>query len=222
MKVMKITYSTEGEIRLQTDNLKINNGKGLNKVPFLIIIIIMTGLNSEIKKNIRILHKKIRESLDIENLSRIIIRKLTDLPEFKNAESVFSYVSFGSEINTSEILKRTDKKIFVPKITNDEMCMTLYTPDSLIKGKFGICEPCECIPCFPQKNDVVICPALGCDYNFYRLGYGKGFYDRFLSKYECIKILPIPSCLICDDVGHDSFDVSMDIVLTEKAVFRRK
>lgn len=182
----------------------------------------MTVLNCEIKNYIRTLNKKIRKSLDIDNLSNIIIKKLMDLPEFKNAESVFSYISFGSEINTSEILNRKDKKIFVPKIINDEMYMTEYTPDKLVKGKFGIYEPSECNFCLPEKNDVVICPALACDCNFYRLGYGKGYYDKFLSKCDCIKILPIPSALMCDDIGHGNFDVQMDIVLTEKAVFVRK
>ena len=182
----------------------------------------MKVIDNEIKKNIRILHKKIRDSLDIENLSKIITEKLPDLPEFQNSESVFTYISFGSEINTFQILKTKDKKIFVPKIINDEMYMTEYTPDKLVKGKYGIIEPSECNPCLPQKNDVVICPALACDYNFYRLGYGKGYYDRFLSECECIKILPIPSCLMCDDVGHDDFDVPVDIILTEKTILRRK
>lgn len=181
----------------------------------------MSQSNNELKENIRIADKKIRESLDIKSLSTSIMQKVLDLQEFKSAKAVFVYISFGTELDTSLLLSQKGKKIFVPKIINDEMFMVEYTPNKLQKNKFGIFEPVENKFYTPNKTDVVICPALACDLNFYRLGYGKGYYDKFLSKYDCVKILPIPSKLVCDDIGHDKFDVPVDIIVTENGVFRR-
>ena len=177
---------------------------------------------SFLKQNLRIKNKKIRESLDIKTLSRLITQRLINLPEFQSANCIFSYISFGSELNTSEILSISNKKIFVPKLIKNEMYMAEYDVNELEINKFGILEPIKNKFYVPNETDVIICPALACDYNFYRLGYGKGFYDKFLSKYNCIKILPIPAVLISENIGHDKFDIQMDIIVTEESVFRRK
>ena len=175
----------------------------------------------EQKNKIRQLHKKIRAALDIKNLSKIIIGKVVDLDEFKKAENIFCYISFGSETDTSEILSITGKNIFVPKISDNEMYMTKYTPQHIKYGKFGILEPEECCPVKPSVNDVIIVPALACDTDFHRIGYGKGFYDKYMKDSKAVKILPVPSKLIISRVPSGGFDVPVDIIVTEKNIYRR-
>ena len=114
-----------------------------------------------------------------------------------------------------------NKKIFVPKIDGNDMFMTKYNQENLIKNKYGILEPAKCIPVTPTKNDIIIIPALACDLNFNRIGYGKGYYDKFLVKNKGIKILPIPSDLVSKDIPHDTNDVPVDIIITENSILKR-
>lgn len=92
----------------------------------------------------------------------------------------------NGEVNTLHIIKRLqslDKTIVVPRMVpgNTEMETCLLVPDDvLIPNKYGIPEPLECPP-FPIENiDVVILPLLSYDNQGYRIGYGKGYYDRFI------------------------------------------
>jgi len=175
----------------------------------------------EQKKIIRDKNKKLRNNLNIKDLSKQIINKLFYLDVFKNADSVFCYISFENEIDTFQILNYENKKIYVPKIDNGSMYMTEYTPQSLEKNKFGILEPKKCNPIIPSINDVIIVPALACDLNFYRIGYGKGYYDKFFVKNKGIKILPIPSDLVSKKVPHDKYDIPVDIIVTENSILKR-
>lgn len=176
---------------------------------------------SEQKNKIRRLHKNIRATLDIKNLSKIIMNKVLELPEFKKAENVCCYLPFGTETDTSLILNHAEKNILVPKISENEIFMTKYTPDNLQTGNFGISEPIDCFPVKLSKEDIIIVPALACDKNFYRIGYGKGYYDRYMKNTDAVKILPIPSKLLTDSLPHSEFDVQVDIIVTEKEVFKR-
>lgn len=176
---------------------------------------------TEQKNRIRLQHKIIRKSLNNHVLSGEIMKKLVGLSEFQNAVSVFCYISFGDELDTSGILNFPDKKIFVPKVIENEMYMTKYTPQNLKTGKFGITEPAECSPVTPSESDVIIVPALACDKNFYRIGYGKGFYDKFTKDTKAVKILPIPSVFVSENIPHDENDIKTDIIVTENFVLKR-
>lgn len=181
----------------------------------------MNLLLNEQKNKIRTQNKATRATLDIKKLSIVIMDKVVALDEFKNSDAVFCYISFGNELDTSKILNFPNKRIFVPKVIGNEMYMTKYTPQNLRAGKFGIPEPAECTPVTPSKNDVIIVPALACDKKFFRLGYGKGFYDRFMKNSEAVKILPIPSVFVTDNIPHDENDIKTDIIVTENSVLKR-
>ncbi len=174
---------------------------------------------SELKNQIRKRNSAKRKLLNIPVLSDLIIQNLFKLEEFKKAKNVFCYVSFGNEINTNIILNLKDKNIFVPKIIGEEMIMTKYTPDELQKNKFGIPEPVNHKSVIPKANDIIIVPALACGLNFYRIGYGKGFYDKFLAQNTCIKIALIPSELTETEIPHDKFDIPVDIIVTENKIY---
>jgi len=175
---------------------------------------------TEQKHNLRCLNKEIRKALDIKSLSVSIIDRVFNTDEFKNAKSVFCYISFGHELDTSRILNYPDKNIFVPKIIGNEMLMTEYTPNDLEKSRFGILEPVNCSPVYPSIDDVIIVPALACDKNFYRIGYGGGFYDKFMKNSDALKILPVPSVFVKDDVPHDENDIRVDMIVTENFVLK--
>ena len=152
-------------------------------------------------------------TLNIRVLSNIIMDKVISTDEFQNAASVFCYITFAHELVTSKILNFPGKNIFVPKVCGGEMYMTKYSPQSLKTGAFGSPEPTECNPVTPSDNDVIIVPALACDKNFYRIGYGKGFYDRYLKDYNGFKIGIIYKELNNLDFKSDSYDVYLDLVI---------
>ena len=138
------------------------------------------------------------------------------------AENIFSYISFGSEIKTDKILSLHDKNIFVPKLCGENMIMVPYEKDSLSENKFGIMEPMSDFSVLPQQNDIIIVPALAADKNFNRLGYGGGYYDRFLKNLSAKKIVPISEKLITSEIDTDVFGQKVDIIVTEKAVYFRE
>jgi len=175
----------------------------------------------EQKKIIREKCKTLWKNLNIKDLSKQIMNNLFSLDVFKNAESIFCYISFKNEIDTSQILDCEKKKIYVPKIDDNNMYMTEYMPQSLVKNKFGILEPKICNPVIPSKNDIIIVPALACDLNFFRIGYGKGYYDKYLKDKKVVKIIPLPSILIADNIPHDINDIPVDIIVTENSILKR-
>ena len=100
--------------------------------------------------------------------------------------------------------------------------MVPYEKDSLSENEFGIMEPMSDFSVLPQQNDIIIVPALAADKNFNRLGYGGGYYDRFLKNLSAKKIVPISEKLITSEIETDVFDQKVDIIVTEKAVYFRE
>ena len=93
--------------------------------------------------------------------------------------------------------------------------------DQLIPGKYGIMEPKEELPIYaPQliMHAVCVLPAMVYDKEGYRLGYGKGYYDRFLSSFKGTKAGLIYSDFVIDKIPRGRFDLRSDIIITEKGV----
>ena len=87
-------------------------------------------------------------------------------------------------------------------------------------GKYNINEPLPELPVFTGDNCHAICvlPAIIYDKRGYRLGYGKGYYDRFLSKFKGIKAGLIYSDFVVENIPNGRFDLKSDIIITEKGV----
>ena len=74
--------------------------------------------------------------------------------------------------------------------------------------------------CKKNNIDLIIVPALCCDKNGYRLGYGGGYYDRFLKDYKGIKVVCLPKQLIFDTIYHEVHDIKMDYIITESRIIK--
>lgn len=173
------------------------------------------------KFELRKIQKNIRKSLNIKELSEKILDKLFALPEFVSAENIFTYISFGSEINTYRILNLKSKNIFVPKIIDNSMIMVKYDENHLVENKYGILEPLSNVQTLPTENDVIIVPALACDENFNRLGYGGGYYDKYLKNTNSVKIVLLPDRLFLNEIPADIYDQKVDIIITEGKIIKR-
>lgn len=134
--------------------------------------------------------------------------------EYKNAKTVFCYVSMGSEISTKELFKKVladGKTLLVPKIvskTEGKMqAVRIFGFDDLASGEFGIYEPKQSLESFCGKIDLTVVPGLAFSPNGVRLGYGGGYYDRFLAKNKTFSIGLCHKELLTDNLPKDGFDV---------------
>lgn len=127
------------------------------------------------------------------NYSGRIIKKLIDLPCYVNADAILTYVSFRSEVDSFPLIERAfadGKAVFAPKVLGKEMdFFRMYSLADLTEGYRGILEPsCGCS--YDERNtdqvsqSTLIClPGAAFDRARHRIGYGGGFYDRYLSRF---------------------------------------
>ena len=147
-----------------------------------------------LKKILRSAYLTKRNSLTIARVSSdsiSIANKLLELPIWDfDYYHLFLSITSKKEIDTSSILsvlQGKDKHVIVPKVVDSEHLDHFLLTDStkFTLSSWGVPEPLEGIPISPQKLDVVFVPLLAFDRDGNRVGYGKGYYDRFLS--ECRK-----------------------------------
>lgn len=157
-----------------------------------------------------------------------IIERLKQQPEYQDAEKLHCYVSMQKrhEVNTIPFIKELldqDKKLAVP--VTDFQKNVLHSRyitrfEDLQENKWGVLEPVAGEIAKPGEFDLVIVPMVGGDYNKNRIGYGKGFYDRFLSESGGAAVavgLLFEDCLV-ESIPIEEFDIPMDKLITEERV----
>ncbi|SMP14323.1 5-formyltetrahydrofolate cyclo-ligase [Desulfurobacterium pacificum] len=162
---------------------------------------------------------------EVTQLSTKIEEKLYNL--FSNAKSFLFYYPFKNEVtllNLAEKLLQAGKTVAFPKTEGKEIIpVAVNNLRELSPGKFSIPEP----PLNPEKIlktiDIAFVPGIAFDLNCFRIGYGGGFYDRFLAKWKIgTKIGICFDFQVVEKIPTDPFDVPMNAVITEKREIRRK
>ena len=160
-------------------------------------------------------------------LDGCITQKLLATPEYAEAATVLTYVSVSSEVSTRMFIEcalRDEKTVAVPRCLPGHRLefVAIASLDQLVAAPFNLLEPSKDLSALTesQMNDsICIVPAIFVDTKGYRLGYGAGFYDRFLSTYPGKKIcLAYQQNLSKTMLPHTEFDVPVDMVITESAV----
>lgn len=166
--------------------------------------------------------KETRKLISIISLSELIKQNLFDTEEYKKSKNIFCYYSFSDEVITTDFFEDMSKNWYLPKVSGEEMVACPYDKNNMKKNKYGIYEP-DTKPINDLSIiDLMIIPALCADKNGYRLGYGKGYYDRFIKKlnHNPVKIVLVFSQLFTDNVFPDNYDERADIIITDKEIFR--
>jgi 5-formyltetrahydrofolate cyclo-ligase len=147
-----------------------------------------------------------------------IQKKLKKIYAFKNAQKIGAYYPIGSEIFTQDIIQELlseDKEVFLPKVIGDHMEFRKITNfSSLERGSFDIMEPKEDCPT-DNKLDVILVPTVGIDFTGVRLGYGHGFYDKFLAENKITTISLTLEKQIIKKIPKSEHDILMDWIITE-------
>ena len=165
------------------------------------------------KSDIRLYAKNIRKTLDMKAKSEKIAKNIRKLECYKSAKNVMIFYPLEYEVDLLQLLE-DDKNFYLPKVQGDNLVVCPYS-DELTQSDLNIQEPCSA-PVRPEILDLIVVPALATDFEKYRLGYGKGFYDRFLAQYPNIKtITPIPNELIMKKLPHEKYDVAISEIVTD-------
>ena len=165
-----------------------------------------------------VLRKKLLSLRDSSAEKELSLSALEELAEFQKAKTVFCYVSAGSEVKTLDLIREMlgKKRVLVPYCTDKEgtmIAVEINSLDDLEEGFFGILSPKNPAEFPKYEIDFVIVPAIAFDKEGYRLGYGKGYYDRFLSNVTPYKLGVCKKELLADRLPHDEFDIKMNKVL---------
>ena len=160
-------------------------------------------------------------------LDESITQKLLVTPEYAEAATVLTYVSVSSEVSTRMFIEcalRDGKTVAVPRCLPGHCLefVAIASVEQLVSAPFNLLEPSKDLSALTENhmnNSICIVPALLVDTKGYRLGYGAGFYDRFLSTYPGKKIcLAYQQNLSRIMLPHAAFDVAVDVVITESDV----
>ena len=157
-----------------------------------------------------------------------IAEHLFEFPLYRQAHKVMTYLSFGWEVATWSIVEHMQgqgKEVYVPVVQNEPRALIprLYTGrENLTPQVYGILEPGPDAPeARPEELDLILVPGLVFSEQGYRVGYGGGYYDRFLPTTRGTALGLVYSSFI-QDVRHDPWDYAVDFLVTEEGVLSRK
>ena len=177
--------------------------------------------DSEKKKSLRdlLLERRDNTSHDLLKIaSKKIQKKLDKIFAFKNAKKIGVYYPIGSEIFTQDIIQELlskGKEVFLPKVMGESMeFRKIIDFSSLEPGNFDIMEPKEECP-VDNNLDVILVPTVGISQTGVRLGYGYGFYDRFLAKNKIVAISLTLEKQIIKNIPKSEHDIIMNWIVTE-------
>lgn len=181
------------------------------------------------KKMLRKQIKMQRESMNHEEMfskSSQIFEQLITLPEYKRADKIYTYVSTNNEVDTIMLIDYSlsiDKRIFVPKVIDNHMeFYEISDISELSPGYFGIYEP-DINGKEPDysRTGFMCMPGLAFDLSFNRIGYGGGFYDRYLAQDNRLyKTALAYDFQLVNSIPSELTDVKPDMIITESNIYR--
>jgi len=197
------------------------------------------GFENEIRKNLnnykikekKYLREKIKSLRDnlskekINQLSEKIQKNLFELKEFKNSNTIMFFVNFGSEVNTLPMIKKAlqiGKKIVLPVINKEKkeiFAVEISDINNLQPGTFGILEPKDKTKIILEKNiDLIIVPGIIFDKTGNRIGYGGGYYDKWLKKFDIKKRIGLAfDFQVLDSIPYTETDQKVYKIITERS-----
>ncbi|MDE7244831.1 MAG: 5-formyltetrahydrofolate cyclo-ligase [Oscillospiraceae bacterium] len=153
-----------------------------------------------------------------------ICRVILQAECYQTAQTVFCYVGTEREIDTSRlihILLQDGKKVAVPlcRAKGFMEARQIMGMGDLVSGQYGILAPrLTCPVVEPEEIDLALVPCSTGNAKGQRLGYGGGYYDRYLPKTNCPKLLLCRRHLVRDDIPMEEHDVKMDFLVTERGI----
>lgn len=173
----------------------------------------------EIRHEMRLRKKKVTAQ-EKEAIGREIYEKLVEMPEFLEAKSISIYVAYNQEVPTIPIIEKAlslGKEVASPIVEDGEIEFYCYTSlNSLVESKYGILEPKKELG-KASKDSLIIMPGVAFDKTRNRIGYGGGYYDRYLARNPHQTTIAIAyDFQVYDQFEGDEKDYKPQKILTEK------
>lgn len=168
-----------------------------------------------------------RESLtpsELKENSRIVFEHFTQSSFYLECPSIFAYISFRNEISTRAIIDHALKKsksVGVPSIQADGKLLPLVflNWESLIPDKYYIPAPSEKKAFDFSEKTIILVPGIVFDHHGNRIGFGKGYYDRFLQNHpKALKVALAHNFQVKGSIPAEKHDIPVDIIITEKRI----
>lgn len=180
---------------------------------------------SESKKELRDEILKKRHELtteEVNHLSTEVVNGIRETDAYKKAKKICIYMPFRNEVDVTKLMNfDDDKEFYIPRVEGEEMWFYAYKKnDELVEGTYGILEPANDEKLVPDEETLVIMPGAVYSVFGYRIGYGAGYYDRFLAKNDmCSTIGACYDFQILGSVPYEAHDVKADSVISDKRTF---
>ena len=162
-----------------------------------------------------------------KEMDRDIAAGLIDSPLFKKASMLLIYAPLENEINllpVAHVARKRGMPIAFPRCDKETNTMQFYfLPEGqkLLPGAYGIPEPPEDAPlCIPDERALCIVPALSYDLSGNRIGYGKGYYDRYLATFPGVTVGTTYASILLKNVPTEAHDLPVDWLFTERGFYR--
>lgn len=192
---------------------KIKLIENYDKIPHLFQKVVQLE-KKKVRQQLKAIHKNIDYN-DIQTQSQLISKKIMALDVYKNAKCIALFASKASEFDTKYLLEDSlaNKKIVFPKVTATTMAFYLY--GEMKKNECGILEPINTTKIDANEIDVMIVPCLGYNALGYRIGYGKGYYDKYLLNTNIVTILPAIKQYEISFIPENT-DIKMNLIIKSK------
>lgn len=146
-------------------------------------------------------------------------------PIFQQSETILAYMPIKNEADLSPLLPRhPEKRWILPRILPEEdhrMVFHPYDAARLVRHPFGMAEPAADLPTVPPEAiELVLIPGLAFDRHGWRLGYGGGYFDRFLKNFAGVSAGIVFHSLLLDNLPHGEFDVPVQWIVTDEGIFK--
>ncbi len=174
-----------------------------------------------------------RDALDLDQIeigAQALLEHVLGLAEYQRAAVIHTYVSSkANEVDTRELIHislEQDKRVVVPVVEQGVETMghaVLAGMNELVNGPMGLVQPDPRMAAWLDDAgaiDLVVVPGIAFDRRGHRIGFGGGFYDRFLATVSCAKVGLCYDALLLDAIPDEAHDVAMDIVVAESAIYK--
>lgn len=170
-------------------------------------------LRKQVLQEMKALSQKQKQAMD-----RVLTERFLQHPFYQEVKTIATYLSFPHEFQTQELIKRMlkdGKKVLIPKTyPKGRMEFVVYDPQQLVKTSFGLLEPqgdLEVVE--PSQIDLIHVPGLAFTREGYRIGYGGGYYDRYLEHFAGHTMSTIYPCQV-QEFNSENHDIPVQEVLT--------
>lgn len=177
----------------------------------------------DIRRRVRA-RKRLMSDVEMLLAAERVFRRVEQLAAFTVSQNILMYHSLPDELSTHAFLDKwhAEKRFFLPRVNGVNLDILPYERTSLRHGAFHIEEPSGNEIADPSEIELVIVPAMAYDRSCNRVGRGRGYYDRLLADTRAYKVGVAYDFQLVDSVEDvDSFDVPVDIVITESNTFVR-